>query len=145
MHIGFELRPKNGRGALFVILRPDHNTFVKVVIVQRSLASASCVLPRPIAGTDIGMRAAKKYGAMTGRTAEAFMKRIVSLDKSASAILTALDGGVPTNRRYSQRIAVGIERVHMSKSLPLPLLAKLQSAEGKGYSLLHSPNDARLV
>jgi hypothetical protein len=54
------------------------------------------VLPRPIEGTISGGRAAAAYGAMSGITAEAFMKRVgVPLDKVASAILTAFGGGVP--------------------------------------------------
>jgi len=57
------------------------------------------VLPdQLIEGTTIGARAAAAYGTMNGITAEAFMKRFgVPLDvgKVASAILTALRGGVP--------------------------------------------------
>jgi NAD(P)-dependent dehydrogenase (short-subunit alcohol dehydrogenase family) len=54
------------------------------------------VLPRPIEGTTIGAGAAAAYGAMSGITSEAFMKRVgVPLDKVASAILTALGGDVP--------------------------------------------------
>jgi NADP-dependent 3-hydroxy acid dehydrogenase YdfG len=68
------------------------------------------VLPRPIGGTTIGARAAKAYGAMTGITAEAFLKRTgVSLDKVASAILTALDGGVPTEINAIAVTAAGLE------------------------------------
>jgi NAD(P)-dependent dehydrogenase (short-subunit alcohol dehydrogenase family) len=56
------------------------------------------VLPdQLIEGTTIGARAAAAYGAMNGITPEAFMKRFrVPLDvgKVASAILTALRGGV---------------------------------------------------
>jgi hypothetical protein len=68
------------------------------------------VLPRPIDGTTIGARAAKAYGTLSGITAEAFMKRIgVSLDKVASAILTALDGGVPTEINAIAVSSAGIE------------------------------------
>ena len=52
------------------------------------------VLPRPIDGTEIGMRAATAYGAMSGTTPEVFMKRVgVTLDKVSSVVLTALRGG----------------------------------------------------
>ena len=68
------------------------------------------VLPRPIHGTTIGARAAEAYGPMSGTTAEAFMKRIgVSLDKVASAILTALDGGVPPEINAIAVTPAGIE------------------------------------
>lgn len=57
------------------------------------------VLPKQlIEGTTIAAVAAAEYGARGGFTAEAFMKRYEApLDaaKVASAILTALDGGVP--------------------------------------------------
>jgi NAD(P)-dependent dehydrogenase (short-subunit alcohol dehydrogenase family) len=68
------------------------------------------VLPRPIDGTTIGTRAAEAYGPMSGITAEAFMKKIgVSLDKVASAILTALDGGVPPDINAIAVTPAGIE------------------------------------
>jgi NADP-dependent 3-hydroxy acid dehydrogenase YdfG len=68
------------------------------------------VLPRPIDGTTIGAGAANAYGPMSGITAEAFMKRIgVSLDKVASAILTALEGGVPTEINAIAVAPAGIE------------------------------------
>jgi short-subunit dehydrogenase len=56
------------------------------------------VLPRQlIEGTTIGARAAAAYGAASGVTAEAFMKRYeapLDADQVASAIVTALAGGV---------------------------------------------------
>jgi len=56
------------------------------------------VLPdQLIEGTTIGARAAAAYGAMNGITAEAFMKQFgapLDVDKVASAIMTALRGGV---------------------------------------------------
>ena len=68
------------------------------------------VLPRPIEGTTIGARAAEAYGAMGGITAEVFMKRIgVSLDNVASAILTALDEGVPAEINAIAVTPAGIE------------------------------------
>jgi len=68
------------------------------------------VLPRPIDGTTIGARAAEVYGKINGVTAEAFMKRIgVSLDNVASAILTALDGGVPAEINSILVTPTGIE------------------------------------
>jgi NAD(P)-dependent dehydrogenase (short-subunit alcohol dehydrogenase family) len=68
------------------------------------------VLPRPIEGTTIGGRAAEAYGAMSGITSEAFMKRVgVPLDKVASAILTALGGGVPTGVCAIAVTGAGIE------------------------------------
>jgi NADP-dependent 3-hydroxy acid dehydrogenase YdfG len=68
------------------------------------------VLPRPIDDTTIGTRAAQAYGALNGITAEAFMNRIgVSLDKVASAILTALDGGVPAEINAIAVSPAGIE------------------------------------
>jgi NAD(P)-dependent dehydrogenase (short-subunit alcohol dehydrogenase family) len=68
------------------------------------------VLPRPIHGTTIGARTAETYGPMSGITAEAFMKKIgVSLDKVASAILTALDGGVPPEINAIAVTPAGIE------------------------------------
>jgi NADP-dependent 3-hydroxy acid dehydrogenase YdfG len=68
------------------------------------------VLPRPIDGTTIGAGAAMAYGPMSGTTAEGFMKRIgVSLDSVASAILTALDRGVPTEINAIAVTQAGIE------------------------------------
>ena len=68
------------------------------------------VLPRPIDGTSIGARAAEVYGRINGMTADAFMQRIgVSLDKVASAILTALDGGVPVETNAIAVTPAGIE------------------------------------
>jgi NADP-dependent 3-hydroxy acid dehydrogenase YdfG len=68
------------------------------------------VLPRPIDGTTIGARAAEVYGKIKGITAEAFMKRIgVSLDNVASAIVTALDGGVPAETNAIMVSPNGIE------------------------------------
>jgi len=71
------------------------------------------VLPRPIDGTTIGARAAEVYGKINGVTAEAFMKRIgVSLDNVASAILTALDGGVPAEINSILVTPTGIETLN---------------------------------
>jgi hypothetical protein len=68
------------------------------------------VLPRPIDGTTNGARAAEVYGKINGITAEAFMKRIgVSLDNVASAIVTALDGGVPAETNAIMVSPNGIE------------------------------------
>ncbi len=68
------------------------------------------VLPRPIDGTTIGARAAEAYGKINGITAEEFMKRIgVSLDTVASAIVTALNGGVPTEMNAILVSPTGIE------------------------------------
>jgi NAD(P)-dependent dehydrogenase (short-subunit alcohol dehydrogenase family) len=68
------------------------------------------VLPRPIEGTTIGARAAAAYGATSGITSEAFMKRVgVPLGKVASAILTALSGGVPAGVCAIAVTAAGIE------------------------------------
>ena len=68
------------------------------------------VLPRPIEGTTIGARAAAAYGAMSGITSEAFMKRVgVPLDKVASAILTALAGDVPAEVHAIAVTGAGIE------------------------------------
>src|SRR5258708_3248438 len=68
------------------------------------------VLPRPIDGATIGARAAEGYGKINGVTGEAFMNRIgVSLDNVASAILTALDGSVPTETNAIQVSPAGIE------------------------------------
>ena len=68
------------------------------------------VLPRPIEGTIIGAGAAEAYGPMSGMTAEAFMKRNgVSLDKVASAILTALDRGVSAEINTIAVTQAGIE------------------------------------
>ena len=57
------------------------------------------VLPKQfIEGTTIGARAAAAYGALSGITAEAVMKRFevpLDADKVASTILTALRGDVP--------------------------------------------------
>lgn len=57
------------------------------------------VLPKQfIEGTTIGERAAAAYGALSGITAEAVMKRFevpLDADQVASTILTALRGGVP--------------------------------------------------
>lgn len=71
------------------------------------------VLPKQlIEGTTIGARAAAAYGARNGITAEAFMKRFdVPLDtgKVASAILTALRGGVPAGVSAIAVTGAGIE------------------------------------
>ena len=71
------------------------------------------VLPKQlIEGTTIGARAAATYGAMNGITAEAFMRRYdVPLDvgKVASAILTALSGGVPAGVNAIAVTGAGIE------------------------------------
>jgi hypothetical protein len=71
------------------------------------------VLPdQLIEGTTIGARAAAAYGAMNGITAEAFMKRFnVPLDvgKVASAILTALRGGVTAGVNAIAVSGAGIE------------------------------------
>ena len=68
------------------------------------------VLPRPIEGTTIGTRAASAYGAMRGITSEEFMERVgVSLDKVASAILTALRGGVTAGTNAISVTGAGIE------------------------------------
>jgi hypothetical protein len=68
------------------------------------------VLPRPIEGTTIGTRAASAYGAMRGIASEEFMKRVgVSLDKVASAILTALRGGVTASTNAIAVTGAGIE------------------------------------
>lgn len=68
------------------------------------------VLPRPIEGTDIGTRAAAAYGAMSGTTPEAFMKRVgVTLDKVSSAVLTALRGGAATATGAIAVTAAGVE------------------------------------
>ena len=63
------------------------------------------VLPRPIGDTTIGAGAAEAYAAMSGTTAEVFMKRVgVSLDQVVSAIVTALAGELPSD---INAIAVG--------------------------------------
>jgi NAD(P)-dependent dehydrogenase (short-subunit alcohol dehydrogenase family) len=68
------------------------------------------VLPRPIESTTIGGRAAAAYGAMSGMTAEGFMKRIgVPLDGVVSAILTALRGDVPVGKNAIAVSSAGIE------------------------------------
>jgi NAD(P)-dependent dehydrogenase (short-subunit alcohol dehydrogenase family) len=68
------------------------------------------VLPRPIEGTAIGERAATAYGAMSGITAETFMKRVgVALDEVASAILTILCEGVPAGANAIAVTGSGIE------------------------------------
>ena len=68
------------------------------------------VLPRPIEGTTIGTRAASAYGAMRGITVEEFMERVgVSLDKVASAILTALRGSVTAGTNAIALTGAGIE------------------------------------
>jgi NAD(P)-dependent dehydrogenase (short-subunit alcohol dehydrogenase family) len=71
------------------------------------------VLPdQLIEATTIGARAAAAYGAMNGITAEAFMKRFdVPLDvgKVASAILTALRGGVQVGVNAIAVSGAGIE------------------------------------
>jgi NAD(P)-dependent dehydrogenase (short-subunit alcohol dehydrogenase family) len=68
------------------------------------------VLPRPIESTTIGARAAAAYGAMSGMTAEEFMKRIgVPLDGVVSAILTAFRGGVPAGTNAIGVSDAGIE------------------------------------
>jgi NAD(P)-dependent dehydrogenase (short-subunit alcohol dehydrogenase family) len=68
------------------------------------------VLPRPITGTSIGAGAAEVYGKINGIPAEAFMKRIgVSLDQVASAILTSLGGGVPSDADAIMISQTGIE------------------------------------
>lgn len=68
------------------------------------------VLPRPIEGTTIGTRAALAYGAMRGITSEEFMEQVgVPLDKVASAILTALRGGVTAGTNAISVTGAGIE------------------------------------
>ena len=73
------------------------------------------VLPKQlIEGTTIAARAAAAYGAMNGITAEAYMKRFdVPLDASkvASAILTALRGGVPAGVNAIAVTGTGIEEL----------------------------------
>ena len=59
-------------------------------------------------------RAAAAYGAMNGTTAEAYMKRFeVPLDapKVATAILTALRGGVPAGVDAIAVTGTGIEEL----------------------------------
>jgi hypothetical protein len=68
------------------------------------------VLPRPIEGTTIRARASAAYGVMSGITSEAFMKRVgVPLDRVASAIVTALGGGVPAEVYAIAVTGAGIE------------------------------------
>jgi NAD(P)-dependent dehydrogenase (short-subunit alcohol dehydrogenase family) len=71
------------------------------------------VLPKQfIEGTTIGARAAEAYGAQNGLTGEALMRRFaVPLDsnKVASAILTALRGGVPAGVNAVAVTGAGIE------------------------------------
>jgi NAD(P)-dependent dehydrogenase (short-subunit alcohol dehydrogenase family) len=71
------------------------------------------VLPKQlIEGTTIAARAAATYGAWNGISAEAFMKRFdVPLDaaKVASAIVTALGGGVPAGVNAIAVTGAGIE------------------------------------
>lgn len=71
------------------------------------------VLPKQlIEGTTIGARAAATYGAMNGITAEAFMRRYdvpLGVGKVASAILTALSGGVPAGVNAIAVTGAGIE------------------------------------
>jgi NAD(P)-dependent dehydrogenase (short-subunit alcohol dehydrogenase family) len=71
------------------------------------------VLPKQlIEGTTIGTRAAATYGAMNGTTAEAYMKRWdvpLDVDKVASAIRTALEGGVPASVNAIAVTGAGIE------------------------------------
>ena len=73
------------------------------------------VLPKQlIEGTTIAAQAAAAYGALNGTTAEAYMKRFdVPLDpgKVASAILTALRGGVPSGVNAIAVTGSGIEEL----------------------------------
>jgi NAD(P)-dependent dehydrogenase (short-subunit alcohol dehydrogenase family) len=71
------------------------------------------VLPKQlIEGTTIGTRAAATYGAMSGTTAEAYMKRWdvpLDVEKVAAAILTVLEGGVPAAVNAIAVTGAGIE------------------------------------
>jgi len=71
------------------------------------------VLPKQLVeGTTIGARAAAAYGAMSGITAEAFMKRFdvpLDVDKVAAAILNALRGEVPAGVNAIAVTGAGIE------------------------------------
>jgi hypothetical protein len=68
---------------------------------------------------------------MGGITAEPFMKKIgVSLDKVASAILTALDGGVPPEINAIGSDPSRHRTTHMSKSLPSSTSGKTKGAGG---------------
>lgn len=68
------------------------------------------VLPRPVDGTTIGTHAAKVYGGINGISAETFMQQNgVSLDKVASAIVSALDGDVPNETNAILVSPTGVE------------------------------------
>jgi NAD(P)-dependent dehydrogenase (short-subunit alcohol dehydrogenase family) len=71
------------------------------------------VLPKQlIEGTAIGASAATAYGAMNGISGEELMKRYavpLDTDKVASAIVTALDGGVPAGVNAIAVTGAGIE------------------------------------
>jgi len=68
------------------------------------------VLPRPINGTSIGMRAASAYGAIRGITSDEFMERVgVPIDKVASAILTVLRGSVTAGTNAIVVTGAGVE------------------------------------
>jgi len=68
------------------------------------------VLPRPINGTSIGMRAASAYGAIRGITSDEFMERVgVPIDKVASAILTVLRGSVTAGTNAIAVTGAGVE------------------------------------
>lgn len=71
------------------------------------------VLPRQlIEGTTIAARASATYAATLGITAEAYMKRFevpLDADKVASAIVTALAGGVPAELDAIAVLGTGIE------------------------------------
>jgi NADP-dependent 3-hydroxy acid dehydrogenase YdfG len=71
------------------------------------------VLPRQfIEGTTIGVRAAAAYGASSGLSAEAVMKRFdapLDADKVASAILAALRGDVATGVHAIAVTGAGVE------------------------------------
>jgi NAD(P)-dependent dehydrogenase (short-subunit alcohol dehydrogenase family) len=85
----------------------------KVSDAKRLGIRTLAVLPRQLLlGTAIGARASAFYGKLDGTSAEAFMQRYdIPLDASkvASAIVTALDGGVPAGINAIAVTGAGIE------------------------------------
>jgi hypothetical protein len=67
-----------------------------------------------IEGTTIGARASDAYGALTGQSAESYMKRWpvpLDVDKVAAAIATALEDGVPSDVNAITVTGTGIEPI----------------------------------
>jgi hypothetical protein len=87
-------------------LRRSSTPVRKKAIVDKSRIAAGCLRsPRAVF-----LALVKMSFTMSGITEEAFMQRIgVSLDNLASAILTALGGGVPTEVDVIAVTQAGIE------------------------------------